>query len=114
MYLHKKYKYPFYDVHMECNMERDGFAIGVISSLMKKKISFNFLRFSNPGTSSSKKIDITSEKNIDLHSEIVKKVDALIEANEKELFTEEIEFIPLEKNDLNTETVLPIIKDNKI
>jgi hypothetical protein len=95
-------------------MEKDGFAVGVISSLMKKKISFNFFRFSNPGTSSSKKIDVTSEKFVELHSQIVKKVDALIAANERELFTEEIEFILLEKNDLNTETVLPIIKDNKI
>jgi len=95
-------------------MERDGFAIGVISSLMKKKISFNFHRFSNLRVSSSKKIDVMSEKIIDIHSEIIKKVDALIAANERELFTEEVEFIPLEKNDLNTETVLPIIKDNKI
>ncbi len=95
-------------------MEKDGFAIEAGSSVKRKKINFNFLRFFNPKTSTSKKIDTTSERFIELHSVVVKKVDAIIATNEKENFTEEVEFIPLEKNDLNTETVLPIIKNNKI
>ena len=65
--------------------------MGFFSSLRKKKIRFNLRPFSNP-VHLQKKSELKKEKLVDLHLEIAKKVDELIERNERKLTVQQPEY----------------------
>jgi hypothetical protein len=68
--------------------------LGIFSSLKNKNIKFNLRPFARPRKNSvNKNMDKNQINLIDLHLEIVKKVDKLIEEKERESTNEEVEFI---------------------
>jgi hypothetical protein len=80
--------------------------MGFISNINKMRKRVN----SRPSFNQSQKIqktpEVKKEKIVDLHLEIVKKVDELIEGNDKEIKTEEKESVTkIQKNPLITNTV---------
>ena len=70
------------------NLEIDIFLAtenGIYNYLKGKNIKFNLRPFSNPQHSKNKKTDTTNSNLIDLHLEIVKKIDNLLADNEKNI-----------------------------
>ena len=84
-------------------MKKERFVARIFSSLRDKKIRFTPRSISNQKPFSSEKIEVKEEDFVNLHTEIAQKVDALIVANEREQLTEELEFTPADKVDLNPE-----------
>jgi len=93
-------------------MKKERFVAGVFGSLLDKKIRFNPHPHSNPKPVSCEEFQVVEERFVDRHAEIAQMVDALIVANERELNTEELEFPPEERVDLNPQSVLLNLEDN--
>lgn len=89
---------------MEKNEKTNLFGMGFISFIKEHNIKFNLRPFSNPDhIASSQIVDVRTDNLVDLHLEIAKKVDALIEESEKEILppTEENFFEDYEQTVLN-------------
>ena len=94
-------------------MDEEGFGAGILSSIMSKDIRFNPRPWVHHDFISSKKAESREQSFISIHAEVTRKVDALIAANERDLWFEELGLPKTRKIGLDDEKILTNI-ENKI